>query len=125
MIALVGFVVVVGLPVAILVLALMLVDVVQRRRTEVITRQIEVTDAIHREFGAVVAPIVQRVGRGWRVTLPMDARHPGMARMVDLAAQTLAPTAPMIEVVVVTPSVAVRRRVRPQNNERIASAMSA
>ena len=125
MITLVAFVVLVGLPVAILLLALRLVDVVERRRAEVIARQIEVTDAIHREFGAVVAPIVHRVGRGWRVTLSMDARHPGMARMVDLAAQTLAPTAAVIEVVVVTPSVDVRRRARPQNNERIASAMSA
>jgi len=107
-----------------LVLALMLVDVVQRRRAEVIARQIEVTDAIHREFGAVVAPTVHRAGRGWRVTLPMDARHPGMARIVDLAAQTLGPTA-TVDVAVVAPWPGVRRRAVAQNRKRIASAMSA
>ena len=93
MIALSGFVVVIGVPVAVLVLVLKVVDVWQRRRADVIARQIAVTDAIHAEFGAVVAPLVRRAGGGWRVTLPMDARHPGMARIVELAACTLGPAA--------------------------------
>ena len=140
MIALAGFVVVIGVPVAVLVLVLKVVDVWQRRRADVIARQIAVTDAIHAEFGAVVAPLVRRAGGGWRVTLPMDARHPGMARIVELAACTLGPAAtvgvrsrrpfdgrgePVVEVAVVAPWVAVRRRAPAQNKERITSAISA
>ena len=124
MIALVGVAVVVGLPVAALLVALSVVDIVQRRRADVIARQIEVTDAIHREFGAVVAPTVRRAGRGWRVTLPMDARHPDITRIMELATCTLGPP-DRVEVAVVAPLTAVRRRPVPQNNERIASAMSA
>ena len=140
MIALSGFVVVIGVPVAVLVLVLKVVDVWQRRRADVIARQIAVTDAIHAEFGAVVAPLVRRAGGGWRVTLPMDARHPGIARIVELAACTLGPAAtvgvrsrrpfdgrgePVVEVAVVAPWVAVRRCAPAQNKERIASAISA
>ena len=139
MIALAGVVVVIGMPVAALILVLKVVDVLQRRRADVIARQIAVTDAIHAELGAVVAPVVRRSGRGWRVTLPIDARHPGIARIVELAACTLAPTAvgarsrrpfdgrgePVIEVAVVAPWRPARRRPVAQNKERIASAMSA
>ncbi|HZW73522.1 MAG TPA: hypothetical protein VFF43_08230, partial [Caldimonas sp.] len=85
MMALVGALLIVGVPVVGLVLALTMVDIAQRRRADVIARQIAVTDAIHAEFGAVVAPVVRRAGRGWRVTLPMDARHPGIARIMELA----------------------------------------
>src|SRR5262245_9411628 len=123
MMALVGVVVLVGVPVATLVGVLALVDLAQRRRADVIARQIAVTDAIHAEFGAIVAPTVRRAGRGWRVTLPMDARHPGIPRVMELARCTLGPTA-KVEVAVVTPWIAARR-VAPQNRERIASAMSA
>ena len=122
MTALVGFVAVVGLPVAALVLVLKVVDIVQRRRADVIARQIAVTDAIHREFGAVVAPVVRRAGGGWRVTLPMDARHPAMARIIELATCTLGST---VEVAVVAPLIAVPWRDLRQNRERIASAISA
>jgi hypothetical protein len=122
MMALACFVAVIGMPVAALVLVLAVVDLAQRRRADVIARQIAVTDAIHAEFGAVVAPLVRRAAGGWRVTLPMDARHPGMARIVELAACTLGPT---VEVAVVAPRVAAARRTPAQNKERIASAMSA
>lgn len=124
MMALVGVLVIVGLPLAALVLALTIVDIAQRRRADVIARQIAVTDAIHAEFGAVVAPVVRRASGGWRVTLPMDARHPGIARIMELATCTLGPTA-TVEVAVVAPWIAVPRRAAPQNRERIASAMSA
>ena len=139
MIALAGFVVVIGMPVAALVLVLAVVDLAQRRRADVIARQIAVTDAIHAEFGAVVAPLVRRAAGGWRVTLPMDARHPGMARIVELAACTLGSTVEVgvrsrrpfdgrgepVEVAVVAPWVAAARRAPAQSKERIASAMSA
>jgi len=75
MIALLGALAVLGLPVAALVALLKAVDLVQRRRAALIVRQIEVTDAIHREFGAIVAPTLRRARRGWRVVLPMDARQ--------------------------------------------------
>jgi len=132
-------VVVLGVPVAVLVGLLKLVDALQRRQAAVIARQIAVTDAIHREFGAIVAPTVHRARGGWRVTLPMDPRLPCAARVVDLAARTLGPTAtvgvrsrrpfdgrgePVVEVAVVTPWTAPRRPLA-QNRERIASAMSA
>jgi hypothetical protein len=116
-------VLVLGVPVALLVGLLKLVDALQRRREAVIARQIEVTDAIHREFGAIVAPIVRRARGGWRVTLPMDPGRPGAARVVDLAARTLGTTA-TVEVAVVAPWAGPRRPVA-QNRERIASAMSA
>jgi len=48
---------------------------VQRRRERGRERQIALTDAIHGELGAVVAPIVERrLGGGWRVsmTAPFD-----------------------------------------------------
>jgi hypothetical protein len=116
-------VLVLGVPVAALVGLLKLVDALQRRRAAVITRQIAVTDAIHREFGAIVAPTVHRTRGGWRVTLPMDPRLPCAARVVDLAARTLGATA-TVEVAVVAPWTAPRRPMA-QNRERIASAMSA
>jgi len=121
--ALPGALAVLVLPVA-LVALLKVVDLVQRRRAAVIVRQIEVTDAIHREFGAIVAPTVRRARGGWRVVLPIDTRHPDIARVVELAALTLGPHA-TVEVVVVAPWAAAPRRPAAQNKERIASAMSA
>jgi hypothetical protein len=87
--ALMIFVAVVGLPWVVLMAAFKLVDTLQRRRVDLIARQIAVTDAIHREFGAVVAPTLRRARGGWRVTLPMDPRHPDAARIMELAASTL------------------------------------
>jgi hypothetical protein len=124
MTALAGVFVVVGLPVAAVLGLLKLVDVLERRRAAVIARQIEVTDAIHREFGAIVAPTVHRARGGWRVRLPMDPRDPHTAGVVELAARTLGP-AVSVEVAVVAPAMTARRRPAAQSRERIASAMSA
>jgi hypothetical protein len=121
--ALVGFLIVVAMPLAALVALLKAVDALQRRREDVVMRQIQVTDAIHREFGAIVAPTVRRARGGWRVRLPMDPRRPEAARIVELAACTLGPTA-TVEVAVVAPFVATPRRQPAQNKERMASAMS-
>ena len=119
--------VVLALPVAALVTLLKIVDVVQRRRDTRIARQIEVTDAIHAEFGAIVAPLVRRARGGWRVTLPMDPRHPHAARVVELVALTLGPTV-SVDVAVAagrpTPPPPTSRRPAAQKRERIASAMS-
>jgi len=122
MIALLGALVVLGLPVAGLVVLLKVVDVLQRRRATTVARQIEVTDAIHREFGAIVAPTVRRARGVWRVVLPMDDRLAEAARIVELAAVTLGPA---VELVVVAPATATPHRPTPQTKERMASAMSA
>ncbi|HEV8583898.1 MAG TPA: hypothetical protein VGT02_02905 [Methylomirabilota bacterium] len=116
--------VVLALPAAGVAALLMIVDAVQRRRAAVVTRQIQVTDAIHRELGAIVAPTVHRARGGWRVVLPMDARHPDAARVMELAATTLADGRP-VEVALLAPWPPTPRRRPPQNRERIASAMSA
>jgi hypothetical protein len=124
MTALVGVLVVVGLPIVALVGLLKLVDALQARRARLIARQVEVTDAIHREFGAIVAPIVSRARGGWRVRLAMDPRDPHAAAVVDLAVRVFGP-ATAVEVALVTSPTTGRRRPAAQNRERIASAMSA
>jgi hypothetical protein len=122
--ALLAAVIVLGIPIAALVALLHVVEWRQRRHAAVIARQIEVTDAIHREFGAIVAPTVHRARGGWRVSLPMDPRDPHTAAVVELAARTLGPSA-TVEVAVVAPWHATPPRRRRQSRERIASAMSA
>jgi hypothetical protein len=62
-------------PVLVLVGLLTAIDRIQRQRMRVVARQVAVTDAIHREFGAVVAPVVRKRPWGpWTVfmTLPPD-----------------------------------------------------
>jgi len=80
-------VVVFGLPFALIGLAAR----VQRARREVVERQIAVTDAIHRELGAVVAPVVRRHGRdAWSVAVaaPLD-RPVAVGRVLALAYDAL------------------------------------
>ena len=59
----------------------------QRARDERIGRQIAVTDAIHRELGAIVAPFVTRRRRNaWEVamTAPLD-RPVAIGRILAIA----------------------------------------
>ena len=68
-------IVVTTIPLLIVVGLLRLADRVQRRRDARLARQIELTDAIHREMGAVAAPMVEKCrGGGWlvRVMVPFD-----------------------------------------------------
>lgn len=54
---------------------LRLAEWIQRRRDALYARQIELTDAIHRELGAAAAPTVQRRrGGGWLIHMmvPLD-----------------------------------------------------
>lgn len=72
------------LPVAAL---LALADSLQRRRARVIAAQVRLTDVIHREFGAIAAPLVQKRPWGaWRIvmTLPPE-RLAAAGRLVALA----------------------------------------
>ncbi len=62
-------------PLVVVVGLLRLMDRLQRRRDARYARQIELTDAIHREMGAVAAPMVERRrGGGWlvRMMVPLD-----------------------------------------------------
>src|SRR3989454_1719520 len=71
-------VVVVGLFPCLTLLALLgLTARVERRRAAVIARQIELTDAIHREVGALVAPwVMRRPGGAWRVRIAVPFERP-------------------------------------------------
>jgi hypothetical protein len=48
----------------------------QRRWEDAIARQILLTDAIHRELGAVAAPSVSRVRGGWEISIPAALDRP-------------------------------------------------
>jgi hypothetical protein len=71
---------------------LLLATRAQRVRAEVIARQVGLTDAIHRRFGAVVAPVVERRrGGGWRAVIAVPFARPDMvAGVVSLTVRTLA-----------------------------------
>jgi hypothetical protein len=61
-------------PVAIAML-LRLAERTQRKRDERVARQVELTDAIHRELGAIAAPTVEKRRAGGlavRMTVPFD-----------------------------------------------------
>ncbi len=81
---------------------------VQRARGERVARQIAVTDAIHRELGAIVAPFVRRRGRNaWEIAMaaPLD-RPLAVGRILAIAYDALAaetPAAPPEVSFVLTP----------------------
>ena len=61
-------------------------------RGRVIARQIRLTDAVHAELGAVVAPNVEKPAfRPWRVVFPMRAvRGADVSRLLSIADRVLA-----------------------------------
>src|SRR3989442_10882213 len=77
-------VVVVGLFPCLTLLALLgLTARVERRRAAVIARQIELTDAIHREVGALVAPwVMRRPGGAWRVRIAVPFERPPVVEAI-------------------------------------------
>jgi hypothetical protein len=81
------------LPVTLLLALLIAVGRIERAREARIARQIGVTDAIHRELGAVVAPVVQRrAGRGWRVEIAVPFESPAIVgRIVAIAQASMSP----------------------------------
>ncbi|MBI2014547.1 MAG: hypothetical protein HYS77_03270, partial [Candidatus Rokubacteria bacterium] len=83
---------VVGWLVAFVAGPLVLVDWIHARRRETIARQIAVTDAIHGELGAVVAPVVtRRLGGAWEVRIPVPFDRPALVeRVLAIAHRTLA-----------------------------------
>ena len=62
-----------------------------RRRETVVARQIRVTDAIARELGAIVAPVVRKpLGGPWRVSIQIPVGRPALvSRIVAIAHETL------------------------------------
>ena len=79
-------------PVAVLVALLMAAEAWQRARARVIARQIMLTDAVHAELGAIVAPVVQkRAFKPWRVVFAMPAGHTrATGQLIAIAARVLA-----------------------------------
>ena len=69
---------VVLMPFAAIAGLLRLVDRIGQRRDARYARQIELTDAIHRELGAIVAPTVRRRrGGGWLISMAAPLDPPG------------------------------------------------
>jgi len=65
-------------PVAVLLGSLHLMNFVARRRQLTGAEQIALTDAIHRELGAIAAPCVTRTaGGGWLVSMRVPLDRPG------------------------------------------------
>jgi hypothetical protein len=81
--------VIVAIPFLAVSALLKLSEHLQDRRELEGDRQVELTDAIHWELGAVAAPVVQRrLGGGWRVSMavPLD-RAAEVAALVHLTAK--------------------------------------
>jgi hypothetical protein len=75
-------------PVAFVVALLKIVARRRQQRLGEIARQIAVTDAIHAELGAVVAPTVRRLGNGWRLAIPVPFDDLGtVTRVVEAASR--------------------------------------
>ena len=63
---------------------------IQRRREERVARQIALTDAIHRELGAVAAPEVTRSLSGtWTVSMRLPLHREGMVGVITRLTQDL------------------------------------
>jgi len=76
---LLAVVVVTLFPLAVVLAPLLLAGRVARRRAAVIARQVELTEAIHRDLGAVVAPFVtRRPGGQWRVRIAVPFERPAV-----------------------------------------------
>jgi hypothetical protein len=62
-----------------------------RRRATLVTRQIELTDAISAELGAVVAPVLRRAPRGgWRVDMTVPPGRPALVgRVLEITQEVL------------------------------------
>ena len=89
-------VVVLAMPIAVVVGLLGLATVMERRREEVVARQVALTDAIHGAMGPVVAPVVRRGRGGWVGVLAVPVGQPDLGLMVAIAQAQLGPTAKIV-----------------------------
>ena len=86
----VAAVAVVVIPMVALVMLLRLANALQEARDDATAAQAAVTDAIHRELGAVVAPTITPRRGGWRLQIAVPFRRPRtIASVVSLAHQVL------------------------------------
>ena len=112
----VGFLMAVA-PFAALVAVLVLIERRQQSRYDVIARQIALTDSIHRQFGAVVAPTVERTLWGrWQIVIPVPfGRSEILPTLLGLAQQVVPASvqkSPRRFRVVFTPQEAMPARAR-------------
>lgn len=71
--------IVIALPFAALVAILTLADRRERARQRALQRQVAVTDAMHREFGALLAPVVRRrAGGRWQLRMAVPLEEPAV-----------------------------------------------
>jgi hypothetical protein len=79
MLALLGVIASIAIPFAVIIGLLVLAERVQAAQAACVARQVAVTDAIHRELGAAVAPSLTR-GRGgaYRLVIPAPLERPGI-----------------------------------------------
>lgn len=87
-----GVLIVLLVPAGAIVALSMLIEARRRARAHVLGRQIALTDAVHAELGAVVAPVVEkRMLRPWRVIFAMPSvRGSDVSRLVSIADRVLA-----------------------------------
>jgi hypothetical protein len=83
---------------------LALAEWAQRRRRRVIFRQVALTDAVHRELGPIVAPVVEKRPWGpWRAVMTLSpSRFDRAPRLAAIALEVLGaqgPSGPRMEVV--------------------------
>jgi hypothetical protein len=78
-------------PMVVLVGVMLLVEARERAHTRVISRQIMLTDAVHAELGALVAPVVEKPAfRPWRVTFALPAgRAAEVGRLISITDRVL------------------------------------
>jgi len=69
-------------PFAVVVALLRLAVRVERARAAAISRQIALTDALHRDLGPVVSPWVTRRGGRWRVSVAVPFDRPAIVEAV-------------------------------------------
>jgi hypothetical protein len=83
----------------------------ERSRAYVIEQQIALTDAIHAELGAVVAPVVAKPVFGpWRVTFAVPFGRPALVeQLIVITSRVLASASPAGVRIVLTPRADVRR----------------
>ena len=87
-----GALLAVVVPFALLGALLHLVTRREQRRIAAASRQVVVTDAIHRELGFVVAPVVRkRLWGRWQLLIPVPFDRPQtVARVLDIAHRAFA-----------------------------------
>ncbi len=87
-----GSLVVAAVPVLAVILLFAIVERVRRARRDAVEHQVAVTDAVHSELGALVAPTVTRGRSGaWQVQIAVPFEHPVVVeRVVAICHATLA-----------------------------------